>query len=145
MTTQTQTRTSSAGFMAAHYRISAALLWLAGSAATWAFIDQIAPGLWFAWLAALAVQYALTALESPLWRREPDALAAAALAIDASINAGGLYVFVTNLDRTGAWSAFSVGLGVSAELSNLAALAVSVGLGVILAAAPEMLLRRAQR
>lgn len=124
-------------------RIVAGAFWLVGVATTYVFISNLAPGWGWAWAAALIVQWFLTALEGPVWARQPDALSVTALGMDVAINAGGLYVVMLNLDQTPTWRAFAGGLGLSGgDMSNWAALAASCIVGLVLAAAPEALWRR---
>ncbi len=123
-------------------RLVAALLWFVGCYTTWAALWAITESWEWAWLAALLVQAALTALESPVWNKRPDAVSVAALVIDAGTNVGGLYVLMTRLDRTQTWAALAQGLGLDGGISPAAALGISFALGVLLAAGPEALWKR---
>jgi len=52
---------------------------------------------------------------------------------------GGVFFFITKIDQTDSLRAVNEGLSTTGGMSSLAALAVSVVLGVMIAAAPEFL------
>jgi len=91
--------------------------------------------------AALLLQAILTAGESPLWRGKGRWWHIVVLIFDAITNVGGFFVYVMRLDRTDSWDAFNTGLGTTGGLNPLAALVLSLVLGVLTAAAPEFLWR----
>jgi hypothetical protein len=92
--------------------------------------------------AALIFQAIMTAGESPLWRGKGQWWHMVVLAIDSVTNVGGVFVYITRLDQTDSWVAFNTGLGTTGGLNPLAALVVSLVVGVIIAAAPEFLWRQ---
>ena len=93
-------------------------------------------------LAAIVLQAILTAGESPIWRGRGQWWHIIVLALDSVLNVGGFFVYVMRLDQTDSWAAFNKGLSMTGGLDPLAALIVSLVLGVLLAATPEFLWRQ---
>jgi hypothetical protein len=92
--------------------------------------------------AAFLLQLILTAGESPLWRGQGQWWHIIVLVVDSVTNVGGFFAYIARLDQTDSWAAFNAGLGTSGGLNPLAALILSLGLGIITAAAPEFLWRQ---
>jgi hypothetical protein len=91
---------------------------------------------------ALILQLIMTAGESPLWRGKGQWWHIVVLAVDSVTNVGGVFVYITRLDQTDSWAAFNQGLGTTGGLNPLAALVVSLVIGVLIAATPEFLWRQ---
>lgn len=92
--------------------------------------------------AAFLVQIILTAGESPLWRGQGQWWHILVLVADTVTNVGGFFTYILRLDQTDSWAAFNAGLGTSGGLNPLAALILSLGFGILTAAAPEFLWRQ---
>jgi hypothetical protein len=92
--------------------------------------------------AAFIMQSIMTAGESPLWRGKGRWWHIVVLAIDSVTNVGGVFAYITRLDQTDSWGAFNTGLGTSGGLNPLAALILSLVIGVLIAATPEFLWRQ---
>jgi hypothetical protein len=128
-------------------KVVAALAWGIGVWTTHLFMqvltkgDSGSPADWTLF-AALILQAILTAGESPLWRGKGQWWHMVVLAVDSVTNVGGVFVYITRLDQTDSWAAFNTGLGTTGGLNPLAALVVSLVVGVIIAAAPEFLWRQ---
>jgi hypothetical protein len=90
-------------------------------------------------LAAILGQAIFTWAESPVWRGRGKWWGFTMLGIDSITNVGGLFVYILRLDQTDSWRAFNTGLGLTGGINPLAALIVSVVIGILLAAAPEYL------
>ena len=88
------------------------------------------------------MQAILTAGESPIWRGRGEWWHIVVLVVDSVTNVGGFFVYITRLDQTDSWAAFNTGLGMTGGLNPLAALIVSLVLGVLIAATPEFLWRQ---
>lgn len=91
---------------------------------------------------AALIQAVMTWGESPIWKAQGTWWNYGVLVIDVVTNVGGLFFFITRLDQTDSWRAFNQGLGTTGSLNSLAALFVSLVLGVMIAAAPEYLWRK---
>jgi hypothetical protein len=120
----------------------AVLAWAVGVWTTHLFLGVLTDSADWTLGAALILQAILTAGESPLWRGKGQWWHVVVLAIDSVTNVGGVFVYITRLDQTDSWAAFNQGLGTSGGLNPLAALVVSLVVGVIIAAAPEFLWRQ---
>lgn len=92
-------------------------------------------------LAAILGQAIFTWGESPVWRGRGKWWNYTVLGLDTVTNVGGLFVYMTRLDQTDSWQAFNTGLGLTGGINPLAALIVSIVVGVLLAATPEYLWR----
>jgi hypothetical protein len=92
--------------------------------------------------AAILLQLILTAGESPLWRGQGQWWHVLILVADTVTNVGGFFSYMLRLDQTDSWAAFNAGLGTTGGLNPLAALVLSLGLGILTAAAPEFLWRQ---
>jgi len=91
---------------------------------------------------AALMQAVFTWGESPIWKAQGSWWNYGVLVLDVITNVGGLYFFVTKIDDTDSWRAFNEGLSTTGSLNPLAALALSIVLGVMIAAAPEYLWRK---
>lgn len=120
----------------------AVLAWGVGVWTTYLFISVLTQDAEWSLQAALIVQAIMTAGESPLWRGKGRWWHIVVLVIDAITNVGGFFVYVLRLDQTDSWEALNQGLGTSGGLDPLAALVLSLVLGVLTAAAPEFLWRQ---
>jgi hypothetical protein len=96
----------------------------------------------WALFAAFVMQLIMTFGESPLWRGKGRWWHIAVLAFDSVTNVGGFFSYIMRLDQTDSWAAFNTGLGTSGGLNPLAALIVSLVIGILVAATPEFLWRQ---
>jgi hypothetical protein len=62
-----------------------------------------------------------------------------AIAVDTVLNGGGMWSVVLNLDDTQSYRMFATSLSLDGKMNPLPALAISLGLGFILAIAPHLL------
>lgn len=123
-------------------RAVAVLAWCVGVWTTHLFLQVLTSGADWTLGAAIVLQAILTAGESPLWRGHGQWWHFLVLFFDAVTNVGGFFVYVMRLDQTDSWAAFNAGLGTTGGLNPLAALVLSLVLGVLTAAAPEFLWRQ---
>jgi len=119
----------------------AVLAWAVGVWTTNMFLGVLTQNAEWTLGASIITQAIMTAGESPLWRGKGRWWHIVVLGIDAVTNVGGFFVYVMRLDKTDAWSAFNQGLGTTGGINPLAALALSLVLGVLVAATPEFLWR----
>lgn len=142
----TSTRSSVRGGMGS--KAVAVLAWSVGIWTTHLFLKVLTKdpvtGVTPEWTlgAALIMQAIMTAGESPIWRGKGEWWHIVVLAVDSVTNVGGFFVYITRLDQTDSWAAFNQGLGMTGGLQPLAALVVSLVLGVLVAATPEFLWRQ---
>jgi hypothetical protein len=123
-------------------RIVSIAAWGVAVWATEAFFRILAGGGEFrgeTFLAAVLGQCIFTWAESPVWRGKGEWWGFALLSIDTITNVGGLFVYMMRLDQTESWAAFNTGLGLTGGINPLAALIVSIVVGILLAATPEYL------
>lgn len=120
------------------YHWIAVILWVASCAASVVFVQSLGVSLWLALGTATLGQWMLTRLESPIWHRRINVVSLLILLFDVLINAGGLFYLVRRLDQTQLWTALTSTGAVSASMSAGVAYAVAFVLGLLLAAAPEI-------
>lgn len=120
----------------------AALAWCVGVWTTHEFLKVLTGNAEWTLGAALLLQAILTAGESPIWRGRGEWWHIVVLGFDAVTNVGGFFAYVMRLDQTDSWAAFNQGLGTTGGLNPLAALVLSLVVGVLTAAAPEFLWRQ---
>ena len=87
----------------------------------------------------LIVQAALSFGESPIWRGHISGIGMIALAFDTFTNIGGIFYYIGNLERTESWLAFTNTFGVRPEVSGYTQLVIAIIVGIMLAAAPEVI------
>jgi hypothetical protein len=89
-------------------RIAAAVVWLLGCYMTAVVITELTGASGFTAIAGgAALQLVLTFTQSRVWIGKGDAIAYAALAVDAIINFGGVMAVMVNIDRVGSVQALS--------------------------------------
>lgn len=120
----------------------AVLAWTIGVWTTYEFLKVLSGGAEWTLAGALMAQAIMTAGESPLWRGRGRWWHILVLVLDSVTNVGGFFAYVMRLDQTDSWSAFNTGLGTQGGLNPLAALVLSLAVGVLTAAAPEFLWRQ---
>jgi len=89
-------------------KVAAGILWAIGCVMTYAALDQMTdwnPGTLFG--LTLALQWGLTAGQSPVWRGRGDAISYTLLAVDAVINFGGTMAILVNIDQMGSVQALT--------------------------------------
>ena len=121
----------------------AALLWLAACVTTWQLLAALTPGAdWrYQVFGGVALQAVFTALEKPTLRGRPNKVSAIILLIDTLINAGGIYPYALRASATPTAQMMSTAFSLSAQVSPIAAFALSALFGFLLAAAPEAVWR----
>jgi hypothetical protein len=129
-------------------RLAAFVAWLIGVFFTYLFLSRIAPaiGMFIALLLALGLQGLLTMIERPLWRwaarRKGGRLlftALAATALDAGINAGGMFPYIPRLAQTDLGLMLIEVFKLSPNVSAPAAALIAFLIGLLAAGAPEAL------
>jgi hypothetical protein len=120
----------------------AVMAWAVGVWTTHLFLKVMTDSADWTLGAALVLQAIMTAGEGPLWRGKGQWWHVIVLAVDSVTNVGGFFIYITKLDQTDSWAAFNAGLGTSGGLNPLAALIVSLVIGVLVAATPEFLWRQ---
>jgi hypothetical protein len=129
-------------------RVAGIVAWLVGVFFTYRFFIAAEPGaspLVAAGAAAL-IQWVLTLVERPLWRRlasKPGAklvpLAIVVTIIDGLLNGAGIYPFTGRIAQTGLGKMIADLFGVQPQLSTQSAIILAIVLGLILAGLPEAL------
>lgn len=129
-------------------RAAGCAAWAIGTYFTYRFFAAAAPaaGLLTPLIAATVVQWILTLIERPLWRRlsgKPGGrlapLAAAVTVIDGLLNGAGIYPLAGRIAQTEVGKMIADGFQVAPTLSTRGAIAVAIVLGLIIAATPEAL------
>ena len=119
----------------------AVLAWAVGVWTTNLFLGVLTNNADWTLGASIITQAIMTAGESPLWRGRGRWWHIVVLGLDSITNVGGFFVYVMRLDQTDSWAAFNQGLGTTGGINPLAALVLSLVLGVLVAATPEFLWR----
>ena len=121
----------------------AILLWGIACVTTWQLVTAVTPGaVWgFQVGCGIALQVVFTALERPILRGRPNRISTAVLLIDTLVNAGGIFPFAMRMSATPTAQMISAAFNMSPQMTPLAAFAVSILLGFLLAAAPEAVWR----
>lgn len=129
-------------------RAAGCVAWAIGVYFTLRFFAAAAPtaGLVAALIAAAIIQWLLTLVERPLWRRlagRPGGrlapLAAVVTLIDGLLNAAGIYPIAGRIAQTDLGKMIADGMQVAPTLSTRSAIIVALILGLIVAATPEAL------
>lgn len=125
----------------AQYRVAAVLVWLGACFTTYLALVALQPSTPWYILAGFGVtlQATVTIIELPMWRRKGfNWLSLLVLAIDVLINAGGVFPAIARIGDTPTARMLQSG-GVPSDMGALPAIALALVLGVIIAAAPEVL------
>jgi hypothetical protein len=119
-------------------KLTAIIVWFGAVYTTMLFLGALglSVGVWSV-LFAMIVQGALTSMESRIWQGKPDVLTGIVLAFDTIINAAGVWQYVKRIPSTNVYAMLK-DLGAPAEVSVYALGAFALAVGVILAAAPEI-------
>lgn len=120
-------------------RIIAGMAWAVAVWTTQNFFEVMVPDASNALIVAFVAQAIFTVAESSIWRNRGRWYNFVILGIDTITNVGGIFVYILQLDKTDSWSAFNTGLGTSGGMNPLAALLISIVVGILLAATPEFL------
>lgn len=139
MSTKTIKLSPTSGAGNVRYKLVAAVLWGAACYTTWLFLDALQPGIDWWW--ALVIQGVLTVIESDFFRGQRNMVSTTATGIDTAINAGGLWPLAVNLGKTQTWVMVQNVTNTTGGVSPIAAGALAVLVGLVLAAAPERIWR----
>jgi len=129
-------------------RAAGIIAWLVGVFFTYQFFIAAAPTMSHVVVAGAAglIQWVLTLVERPLWRRlasKPGAklvpLAIVVTIIDGLLNGAGIYPFTGRIAQTGLGKMIADLFRVEPQLSTQAAIILAIVLGLILAGLPEAL------
>ena len=125
------------------HKIVSVLVWALGCFMTHQFFLQIRFGGEFTFLLAVVVQLVLTVAQGPVWAGRGNIISYTALALDALINFGGVLAFVSNIDQSGSFQAFTGSLiGWTGNLPFWFEGLAACFLSAIVAGAPEALWKR---
>ena len=130
------------------FRLGGYLSWALAYAATYKLIASLGVDTW--WMAALAagaVQYLFTQMEGPFVAGDRDFWGGLAFGLDTLTNAGGMFIWVLNISNTEFWqfANFVQGESPNAQAGRYVIALICLGLGAVLAAAPEVLFEKAHR
>jgi vacuolar-type H+-ATPase subunit I/STV1 len=120
-------------------KLIAGMAWAVAVWTTQNFFGVMVPDSGNALLVAFVAQGIFTVAESAIWKNKGRWYNFVVLAIDTITNVGGIFVYILQLDKTDSWAAFNTGLGTTGGMNPLAALAISIVVGILLAATPEFL------
>lgn len=129
-------------------RVAGIVAWLIGVYFTWRFFTAADPTVHWLIMAIAAglVQWVLTLVERPLWRRlarKPGAklvpLAFIVTIIDGLINGAGIYPLTGRIAQTGVGKMIADLFRVEPQLSTQGAIILAIVLGLIVAGLPEAL------
>lgn len=121
----------------------AILLWVVACVTTWQLIKSVTPGMvWYYQVGVgIALQAVFTALERPFLRGKPNKVSTLVLLFDTLINAGGAFPYTLRMSATPTVQMITAAFHISTEITPLAAFALALVLGFLLAAAPEAVWR----
>lgn len=121
----------------------AAILWVIACITTWQLIASLTQGMWWPYQVGSGVllQVIFTALERPILHGRPNKVSGTVLLIDTLVNAGGIFPFAMRMSATPTAQMISTTFNMSPQMTPMAAFAVSLLFGFLLAAAPEAVWR----
>lgn len=98
---------------------------------------------WQAWAIAFGVELFLFKAKGLVFndKRSDDAFGWIAVFIDTLLNAGGLWTYVLNVDKTPAYKMLAVAFDMQPQIGKIWALVLSLVLGYLLSYGPHRLLR----
>jgi len=123
-------------------QIASIIAWFGAAYTTYLCVLALEPKT--EWLTALGIgmvfQFVFTVAERPFLQRKASIFTYLVLAVDAIINAGGIYPALANLSDTPPVEMIA-SVGIDSTVSSAARLLIALVLGVIIALAPEALWR----
>lgn len=128
---------------ALRFKIVALIIWLAGVYTTMLFLAGLLPELdaMRHWMIAVVIQLVLTIAQSEFWSGRRGLVATIAVVVDMAVNAGGLWPLLRNIDMTPTWRLLESAMLVPSDASGAVVLAVTIGVSLFIAAAPERIWR----
>lgn len=123
-------------------RVAAILAGLGSFATTWLFVAALGFDDIGGFFAALGVEFLLAAGKHAILHGRPDALGIASVMIDTLLNAGGLWPYVLNLNKTAAWAMLGQSLNLDQQLHYIPALIIALAIGFLLSALPFWLWKK---
>lgn len=121
------------------------MAWALGYAATWSFLTALGVPDPFNYIVAFCIQYLLTNLEGPFVVGDRDAWGFGAFLVDTLLNAAGMFVFIMNVDKTQLWKMAQFLTSSDQGAGPYVIGIICLGLGALVAAAPEILFAKARR
>lgn len=120
-------------------KVTAVIIWLVGAWLTAQTLTQLGVPEPFNFVIGLAIQFALTRAETPLWRGQGmPKMALGATAVDIAVNSAGAWPYLKNLGKTDFWAMVRDILSQPDVEPTLATqLAIAAGVGAFTAAAAE--------
>jgi hypothetical protein len=119
------------------YQVIAALIWVAGALATELLVRALGCPWGISYLVAVALQWAFTKVEAPMWRQRKNLISLLVLFFDVAVNAAGITPIMERFAATGIWNmAHRLG-ATNAEMGYGVAVVLAFLLGLLIAAAPE--------
>lgn len=91
---------------------------------------------------AVIYQFIITILQRGYWSGDKSSMARGAMMVETITNAAAVFPYMLNIDVSGIWLMFESALPFWPGFNTVAALALSLGIGYIMAGAPEYLWKR---
>jgi len=136
------TRTTSTGTITVSGRkIAAALTQVGSFITTWLFVQALGTTGVTGFVVALIAEFVLMAAKHNTLYGRGDGIGLIAVAIDTLLNAGGLYPYMSRLDKTPTWTMLVTSFQLDGELRAVPALVLALLIGFLLSAAPTWLWR----
>src|SRR5262245_18868219 len=121
-------------------RVAAIIVWLVGGYTTALAFGEMGATWYVANVGGLLAQAVFTVIELPVWRRARlGFVGSTVVSLDAFFNFGGVWQYVTNIDKTTAWHAVNEASGTNQPLPFITKVVIAVLLSLAIAAAPEWL------
>lgn len=123
-----------------YYKLAAVLVWLGAVYTTYLMITSLQVGtpLVIALPVALGVQFVFTMAEKPIMNGRAGIFTYAVFALDALINAGGLYPALANVGKTPT-AQMLASAGTPTDVTPFAGILLALVIGCIIAVGPEAL------
>jgi hypothetical protein len=119
------------------YQWIAVLIWILGALATELLVRAMGVPHGPSYVVAVAIQWALTLLERPMWRDQRNVVSFLVLCFDVVVNAAGLTPFMERLGATPVWIMFHRLGAADGNIGYGIAVAVAFVIGFLIAITPE--------
>lgn len=136
-----KSRKADTGPLITRRRVAAIAAQLMGFGTTWAFIAGLGLADLVGFGVAVVVEWLLFEFKRTVLNGEgkDKALGVAAILVDSLLNAGGMWVWVLNIDGTEAYKMLAQALALGESMRLVPALLICLALGFALAVAPHQL------
>lgn len=122
-------------------KVGAALAQVLSFVTTWMCIHALGFDGVVGFFIALGLEFLLLAAKFSFLNGRGEVMGFSAVLIDTVLNAGGMYPYIANIDRTPAWAMFTQALQLEGTARPLAVLIFSLAFGFLLSAIPTWLWR----